>query len=92
MARSFTSAATPLPTQFVPVLLDALEKVRKVIQQVLPQEKKLSALEEAKFEDDGGEEGALDREMLSQGMDSTQYRHTLTHYSANNSDANVTGL
>jgi ATPase family AAA domain-containing protein 2 len=57
----------PLPTQFVPVLLDALEKVKEVIQRVLPQalEKKLSALEEAEFEDDGGEEGALDREMSS---------------------------
>ena len=39
-----------------------------MIQRVLPLEKKLSALEEAEFEDDGGEEGALDREMLSQGM------------------------
>ena len=91
-ARSSTSAATPLPTQFVPVLSDALEKVKAVIQRVLPLEKKLSALEEAEFEDDGGEEGALDREMLSQGMDSTLYRHTLTHFPANNSDANVTGL
>jgi hypothetical protein len=27
------------------------------------------ALEEAEFEDDGGKEGALDREMLSQGRD-----------------------
>ena len=69
-ARSSSSAATPLPTQFVPVLSDALEKVKEVIQQVLPLEKKLSALEEAEFEDDDGEEGALDREMLSQGMDS----------------------
>ena len=40
-----------------------------MILRVLPLEKKLSALEEAEFEDDGGEEGALDREMLSQGMD-----------------------
>ena len=39
-----------------------------MILRVLPLEKKLSALEEAEFEDDGGEEGALDREMLSQGM------------------------
>ena len=52
----------------MPVLWDALEKVKEVIQRVLPLEKKLSALEEAEFEDDGGEEGALDREMLSQGM------------------------
>ena len=32
----------------------------------MPVEKKLSALEEAEYEDDGGEEGALEREMLSQ--------------------------
>jgi ATPase family AAA domain-containing protein 2 len=50
-------------------LSDALENVKEAIQRVLPLEKKLSALEEAEFEDDGGEEGALDREMLSQGMD-----------------------
>lgn len=52
----------------MPILSDALDKVKAVIQRVLPLEKKLSALEEAEFEDDGGEEGALDREMLSQGM------------------------
>lgn len=44
-----------------------MEKVREVIQRVMPLEKKLSALEEAEFEDEGGEEGALEREMLSQG-------------------------
>ncbi len=33
----------------------------------MPVEKKLSALEEAEFEDEGGEEGALEKEMLSQG-------------------------
>ena len=68
-----------------------------MIQQVLPLEKKLSAHEEAEFEDDGGEEGALEREMLSQGMDllllslfdsfsSFFFSHV------NNSDANVTGI
>ena len=57
----------PLPIQFVPVLSDSLEKVKEVVQRVLPLEK-FSALEEAEFEDDGGEEGTLDREMLSQGM------------------------
>jgi len=57
----------------VPLLSDALEKVKEAIQQVLPLEKMLSALEEAEFENDGGEEGALGRQMLSQGMDSPQY-------------------
>ena len=44
-----------------------MEKVREVIRRVMPLDKKLSALEEAEFEDEGGEEGALEREMLSQG-------------------------
>lgn len=90
-ARSSTSAATPLPTQFVPVLSDALEKVKEVIQRVLPLEKKLSALEEAEFEDDGGEEGALDREMLSQGMNFLLLI-LFDSFPVNNSDANVKGL
>ncbi|KDR71037.1 hypothetical protein GALMADRAFT_75355 [Galerina marginata CBS 339.88] len=67
-ARSTSSAATPLPVQFVPLLESTLEKVKEVIQRVMPVEKKLSALEEAEFEDEGGEEGALEKEMLSQAM------------------------
>lgn len=64
-----------------------------MIQRVLPLEKKLSALEEAEFEDDGGEEGALDREMLSQGMDLFLLSSLFyLFFPVNNSDANVTGL
>jgi hypothetical protein len=65
-ARSSSSAASPLPQQFVPLLGDTLEKVKSAIDKVLPLDKKLSALEEAEFEDEGGEGGALDREMFSQ--------------------------
>ncbi|KAH9483269.1 putative AAA domain-containing protein C31G5.19 [Psilocybe cubensis] len=67
-ARSSSSAASPLPVQFVPLLDGTLQKVKDVIQRVMPVEKKLSALEEAEFEDEGGEEGALEKEMLSQAM------------------------
>ncbi|KAF8972102.1 hypothetical protein BDZ97DRAFT_1752715 [Flammula alnicola] len=67
-ARSSSSAATPLPMQLVPLLEGALEKVKAVTLRVMPVEKKLSALEEAEFEDEGGEEGALEKEMLSQAM------------------------
>ena len=65
-----------------------------MIQRVLPLEKKLSALEEAEFEDDGGEEGALDREMLSQGMDLFLRLSLFDSFSfvVNYSDAKVTGL
>jgi hypothetical protein len=65
--RSSSTAASPLPSQFTPLLGDTVEKVREVIRRVMPLDKKLSALEEAEFEDEGGEEGALEREMLSQG-------------------------
>lgn len=81
-ARSSSSAATPLPVQFVPLLEDTLEKVKQVVHRVMPVEKKLSALEEAEFEDEGGEEGALEKELFSQGL-SCNYNHTITgllHY------------
>lgn len=81
-ARSSSSAATPLPTQFKPLLDETLDKVKAVIQKVMPVEKKLSALEEAEFEDEGGEEGALEKEMLSQGtvLILTVSNATLTDY------------
>jgi len=34
----------------------------------MPVEKKLSPLEEAEFEDEGGEEGTLGKEVFSQGL------------------------
>ncbi|KAL0569754.1 TAT-binding protein-like protein 7, AAA ATPase [Marasmius crinis-equi] len=68
-ARSSSSAAMPLPPQFVPLLSETLENVKKVISRVLPTEKKLTALEEAEFEDFEGEEGALEREMTLQSME-----------------------
>ena len=64
-----------------------------MIQRVLPLEKKLNALEEAEFEDDGGEEGALDREMLSQGMDCLQGSLSFNSlFFPLNSDGKVTSL
>ncbi|KAF5336968.1 hypothetical protein D9611_002981 [Ephemerocybe angulata] len=67
-ARSTTSAATALPPQFEPLLSETLEQVKNTIQRVMPVEKPLTALEEAEFEDVGGEDSALEREMLSQAM------------------------
>ncbi|KIY64424.1 AAA-domain-containing protein [Cylindrobasidium torrendii FP15055 ss-10] len=68
-ARSSSSVATPLPPQFEPLLAESLEKAKTVLQRVLPMEKRLTALEEAEFEDDDDEEVALEREMLSQAME-----------------------
>jgi hypothetical protein len=70
-ARSSSSAASSLPSQLVPLLGEALEQVKNTINQVMPMEKPLSALEEAEYEDVGGEAGALEKEVLMQGM----YRH-----------------
>ncbi|KAM6489275.1 AAA domain containing protein [Amanita muscaria] len=67
-ARSSASAASPLPSQFVPLLGDALEQIKNTITRVMPMEKRLSALEEAEYEDIGGEEGALEKVMLMQAM------------------------
>lgn len=64
-ARSVSSAATPLPTQLVPLLQEPLERIKAVISKVLPVGKKRTALEEAEFEDEGSE-NALERELMLQ--------------------------
>jgi hypothetical protein len=64
-ARSSSSAAAPLPVQFLPLLSKVLDRVKAVISEVLPVGKKRTALEEAEWEDDN-EEGALDRELMMQ--------------------------
>ena len=56
----------PLPPQFVPILSEPLDKIKDVISRVLPLEKRRTALEEAEYEDDGGEQGALERELMMQ--------------------------
>lgn len=69
-ARSTSTSASPLPAHLVPLLGDALDRVKSAIDRVLPvSKKKRSALEEAEWEDRNGEEGALEREMLMQSME-----------------------
>ncbi|KAJ4491025.1 hypothetical protein J3R30DRAFT_169989 [Lentinula aciculospora] len=77
-ARSSSSTAAPMPAQLVPLLSDSLQKAKDILGTVLPLEKKLTALEEAEFEDyndkDGsGDEkdygGQLEREMRLQSME-----------------------
>ncbi|KAH8105428.1 AAA-domain-containing protein [Cristinia sonorae] len=67
-ARATASAASPLPTQLVPLLNQCVENVKEIINRVLPISKKRSALEEAEFEDEEGED-ALEREMMLQSME-----------------------
>ncbi|EJF60052.1 AAA-domain-containing protein [Dichomitus squalens LYAD-421 SS1] len=68
-ARSVSSATSPLPTQLVPLLQEPLDKIKEVIGKVLPVSKKRTALEEAEWEDVGGSEGALERELMMQSME-----------------------
>jgi hypothetical protein len=64
-ARATAPSASPLPDQLVPLLQYAFEKIKSVIDSVLPVSKARTALEEAEWED-GGEEGALERELMLQ--------------------------
>ncbi|KAI5120735.1 hypothetical protein M0805_006441 [Coniferiporia weirii] len=76
-ARSTASSATPLPSQLVPLLEDMLQHTKQVIEKVLPLGKKRTALEEAEYEDEG-DEGALEREILMQKMETLRvYRPRL---------------
>ncbi|KAI0313571.1 hypothetical protein OF83DRAFT_522786 [Amylostereum chailletii] len=67
-ARSSSSVATPLPVQLQPLLSDGLDRVKAVLDKVMPVGKKRTALEEAEWEDEG-EGGALEREMMLQSME-----------------------
>ncbi|KAK7691101.1 hypothetical protein QCA50_006204 [Cerrena zonata] len=67
-ARAAAPEAAPLPSQLVPLLSNALQRVTDVIESVMPKNKRRTALEEAEYEDDG-DEGALDREMMLQSME-----------------------
>jgi hypothetical protein len=64
-ARSSASVASPLPTQLEPLLSETLNRVKAVIDKVLPIGKKRTALEEAEWEDEG-QEGGLERELMLQ--------------------------
>lgn len=67
-ARATAPSASPLPEQLTPLLQDTLERIKSIIDKVLPVSKPRNALEEAEWEDEG-DEGALAREMLLQSME-----------------------
>ncbi|KAL5530834.1 YTA7 [Sanghuangporus sanghuang] len=67
-ARATSSSAAPLPSQLVPLLEDTLERTKTVLEKAIPVGKKRTALEEAEWEDED-DEGALEREILMQKME-----------------------
>jgi len=65
-ARSSASIAAPLPLQLVPLLDDALTRVRQVLDVIIPVPKKRTALEEALYEDEGDDDNTLEKEEFLQ--------------------------
>ena len=63
-ARSTASAASQLPTHLVPLLEGPLERLKTAVDRVLPRHKLPTALEEAEFVDDIGDD--LEKHMMVQ--------------------------
>ena len=72
--RSTTSGAAPLPKHIEPLLRKSLDEIDKMVGDVLPQKKRLTALEEAEFE-----EAEDDRDIRAERMQ----QGTSTHISHN---------
>ncbi|CAI7571901.1 unnamed protein product [Penicillium bialowiezense] len=66
--RSTSSGATALPPNIEPLLRSPLSEIKDLLSKILPQRKKLTALEEAQFEEPNDNEG-FNRELLLQEFD-----------------------
>ena len=64
--RSASSGAAPLPKSIEPLLRQPLADIKNLLAEVLPQKKRLTALEEAEFEDAEGDRG-MGAERMQQG-------------------------
>ncbi|EKM58961.1 uncharacterized protein PHACADRAFT_249098 [Phanerochaete carnosa HHB-10118-sp] len=80
-ARATAPTASPLPEQLAPLLQSALDRIKSVINDVLPVGKKRTALEEAEYEDEESPESALERELMLQSMETLRvYRPRVVLY------------
>ncbi|ORX34940.1 hypothetical protein BD324DRAFT_609696 [Kockovaella imperatae] len=66
-ARSTSSAASQLPAHLLPLLSRPLDRLKGAVDRVLPRHKPLTALEEAEFVDDIGDD--LEKHMMVQSLD-----------------------
>jgi hypothetical protein len=64
--RATSSGAAPLPAQIEPLLRHRLSDIKNIVSEVLPQQKRLTALQEAEFEDAGDDRG-MKAERMQQG-------------------------
>ncbi|PYI19175.1 AAA-domain-containing protein [Aspergillus violaceofuscus CBS 115571] len=65
--RSTSSGASPLPKSVEPLLRAPLAEIESLVSEILPQRKRLTALEEAQFEEPVG--GGFQREQMQQEFD-----------------------
>lgn len=80
--RSAPSGAAPLESNVEPLLRDALQKITTLLDDVLPERKKLTALEEAEY-DDRDDGNGFEKEMMQQRFDKARvFRPRLLVYGA----------
>lgn len=64
--RSTTSGAAPLPAQIEPLLRHQLRDIKAMVSDAIPQQKRMTALEEAEF-DDADDDRGMKAERMQQG-------------------------
>lgn len=69
--RSTSSGATQLPKTVEPLLRDRFTEIKNILANILPQSKRLTALEEAEFEEPHGG-GSFKREQMHQEFESSR--------------------
>lgn len=75
--RSTSSGAAPLPKAIEPLLRQPLNEIKNIISEVLPQKRKMTALEEALFEEPEGESGFRRERMQAEFETSRVFRPRL---------------
>ena len=65
--RSTSSGAAPLPAEIEPLLRIQLKEIKDIVADAIPQQKRMTALEEAEFEDAEDDRG-MKNERMQQGM------------------------
>lgn len=75
--RSASSGAAPLPKQIEPLLRQPLKEIENAVANILPQKKRLTALEEAEFEDAEDDRGMMVERMQQEFERSRVFRPRL---------------
>lgn len=78
--RSTPSGAAPLPKHIKPLLRHPLSMIENVVADILPQKKRLTALEEAQFEDAEDDRG-MNQERMQQGIVLSSFSGSSWHIS-----------